>query len=75
MYPNGKAIKANTMPLTDLNPSPNFAKTMEACGGYGEEITDPDKLEDAMRRGLAMVRAGTPVLINVRTKAGGRDDA
>ncbi|MBT7268321.1 MAG: thiamine pyrophosphate-requiring protein [Rhodospirillaceae bacterium] len=75
MYPDGKAAKANEMPLTDLNPSPNFAKTMEACGGYGEEIIDPDKLEEAIQRGLEKVRAGIPVLLNVRTKAGGRDDA
>lgn len=73
MYPRGQAVKANEMPLVGLNPSPNFEKIMEACGGHGERIDDPDKLEDAIRRGLEMVRAGTPVLLNVITKAGGRD--
>lgn len=73
MYPEGKAVKANEMPLVELKPSPAFEMTMEACGGYGERVDDPDKLEDAIRRGLERVRAGTPVLLNVITKAGGRD--
>ena len=73
MYPDGKAAKANEMPLVDLTPSPNYEMIMEACGGYGEQVDDPDKLEDAMRRGLEKVRAGTPVLLNVITTPGGRD--
>ena len=73
MYPDGKADKANEMPLVDLTPSPNYEMIMEACGGYGEQVEDPDKLEDAMRRGLKKVRAGTPVLLNVITTPGGRD--
>jgi acetolactate synthase-1/2/3 large subunit len=73
MYPDGKAAKANEMPLVELTPSPNYEMTMEACGGYGEKVDDPAKLEDALRRGLEKVRAGTPVLLNVITSPGGRD--
>jgi acetolactate synthase-1/2/3 large subunit len=73
MYPDGKAVKSNEMPLTSLAPSPSYEKIMEACGGYGELVDDPEKLEDAMRRALDKVRAGTPALLNVITAPGGRD--
>ena len=73
MYPQGQAVKSNEMPLVGLSPSPSFEKTMEACGGHGERVDEPDKLEDAIRRGLETTRAGTSVLLNVITKAGGRD--
>ncbi|MBT3989966.1 MAG: thiamine pyrophosphate-requiring protein [Rhodospirillaceae bacterium] len=73
MYPDGKAAKANEMPLTDLTPSPNYEKIMEACGGYGELVDDPAKLEESMRSALEKVRGGTSVLLNVITSPGGRD--
>ena len=72
MYPDGVSSKVNSMPLTELNPSPDFELIIQSCGGYGERVDDPAKLEDAMRRGLEMVRAGTPVLLNVITSPGGR---
>jgi thiamine pyrophosphate-dependent acetolactate synthase large subunit-like protein len=46
---------------------------MEACGGYGEMVDDPAKLEGAMRGALEKVRSGTSVLLNVITTPGGRD--
>jgi acetolactate synthase-1/2/3 large subunit len=73
MYPNGKAVKANEMPITSLAPSPNYEMIMEACGGYGEVVEDPTRLAEAMREGLERVRGGTPVLLNVITTPGGRD--
>ncbi|MBT5941732.1 MAG: hypothetical protein HOG95_17515, partial [Rhodospirillaceae bacterium] len=60
-------------PLTDLTPSPNYEKIMEACGGYGELVDDPAKLEESMRSALEKVRGGTSVLLNVITSPGGRD--
>ena len=56
------------MPLTELKPSPNFEKTIEICGGYGERVDKPDDLRAALQRGMDAVRAGTPALINVRTQ-------
>ena len=61
------------MPLTSLSPSPNYEMIMTACGGYGEKVTDPALLEEAMRRALEKVRGGTPALLNVITVPGGRD--
>ena len=73
MYPDGKAVKANEMPITSLAPSPNYEMIMEACGGFGEMVEDPAFLEDSMRRALEKVRGGTSVLLNVITTPGGRD--
>lgn len=69
VYPEGRAAKANTMPITELNPSPAFEKTIEACEGYGERIEDPAKLKDAMERALKKVDDGTPALLNLITQA------
>ena len=73
MYPDGVAAKANEMPLVDLKPSPQFHAIMEACGGYGECVENPDDLPGAMKRALDKVRNGTPALLNVMTAPGGRD--
>ena len=73
MYPDGRAVKANRMPLTELAPSPDFEKTIESCGGYGEQVDDPSELEAAIRRTLERVHAGQSGLLNVITQPGGRD--
>ena len=73
MYPNGEAVKTNEMPITSLAPSPNYEMIMEACGGYGEMVEDPDRLETAMQEALEKVRGGTSCLLNVITVPGGRD--
>ncbi len=65
IYPDGHAAKANIMPLTELKPSPAFEKTIEACGGYGEAVSDPQKLPAALDRAFDKVRSGTPALLNV----------
>jgi len=70
MYPNGNAAKANSMPLTELAPSPSFEKTIEACGGYGEAVEDPAELPKALERALDKVHSGQQALLNVRTAQG-----
>ena len=54
--PDGYAAKAGDVPLAELGPSPDYAKICEACGGYGETVTDPVDLPDAMSRALAVVK-------------------
>lgn len=68
VYPHGVAAKANVMPLVDLKPSPDYEKIVEACGGLGIKVERPEQLRDALVRGLAAVRAGTPTVINVFTQ-------
>jgi acetolactate synthase-1/2/3 large subunit len=69
VYPDGKAAKANSMPLTELKPSPDFEKVIETCGGLGIKVDTPDQLMPALKRGLDAVRSGTPAMLNVRTQA------
>jgi len=69
VYPEGRAAKANVMPLTELKPSPDYEKVIETCGGHGEKVEAPGELVPALRRGLDAVRAGTPTTLNVLTQA------
>jgi acetolactate synthase-1/2/3 large subunit len=68
VYPEGKAAKANVMPITELKPPPDYEKVIESCGGHGEKVEGPDKLMPALERGFKAVRAGTPVTLNVMTQ-------
>jgi len=70
MYPDGLASKANSLPIVDLTPSPDYEKITEAFGGYGERVEDPDKLMSALERGYKKLQDGQQVTINavVRTR-------
>jgi thiamine pyrophosphate-dependent acetolactate synthase large subunit-like protein len=37
----------------------------ESVGGYGEQVTDPAKLQDTLKRGLEANRSGKPAIIDV----------
>ena len=68
VYPEGKAAKANIMPLTELRPSPDFEKVVESCGGYGEKVETADAVMPALERAMDKVRSGTPATLNVMTR-------
>jgi acetolactate synthase-1/2/3 large subunit len=68
VYPQGHAAKANSMPLVELNPAPDFEMVAESCGGHGEKVTAPEQLMPALRRAFEAVRSGTPALLNVTTQ-------
>jgi acetolactate synthase-1/2/3 large subunit len=68
VYPDGDAAKSNVMPLTLLEPSPSFEKTIDVYGGHGEKVERPEDLPAALRRGMEAVRAGMPAVINVHTR-------
>jgi acetolactate synthase-1/2/3 large subunit len=69
VFPDGHAAKANSMPLTELKPSPDYEKVVETCGGKGEKVEGAQNLLPALRRGMEAVRAGTPTTLNVHTQA------
>ena len=69
MYPDGMASKANSLPMVDLAPSPDYEKIVEACGGHGERVEDPAKLVAAIERSLQKVADGQGVTLNVITRA------
>ena len=68
VYPDGTAARANVMPLTQLNPAPDYEKVVETCGGHGEKVEHPGELLPALKRCLDAVRSGTPALVNVSTQ-------
>jgi acetolactate synthase I/II/III large subunit len=53
---DGWAVKTDTMPLTALEPSPEYEMICRACGGHGERVEDPAKLPEALSRALRVVR-------------------
>jgi acetolactate synthase-1/2/3 large subunit len=68
VYPDGHAAKANTMPLVELSPAPDFEMVAQSCGAQGEKVTTPDQLMPALRRAFDAIRSGTPALLNVATQ-------
>jgi acetolactate synthase-1/2/3 large subunit len=38
LFPDGFGAKSNTVPLTDLSPSPNFALVAQACGAWSARV-------------------------------------
>ena len=68
VYPKGKAMAANLMPLTSLDPSPAFEKMVETCGGFGAKVEDPDELLPVMKKAFEAIRSGTPALLNIITE-------
>lgn len=69
MYPDGDAMAAAVMPLTELTPSPQFEKIVAAADGHGERVDDPGKLLGAIERGLEAASQGRPAVLNVITAA------
>ncbi|HEY2590303.1 MAG TPA: thiamine pyrophosphate-requiring protein [Steroidobacteraceae bacterium] len=57
VYADGHAARGGTpVPLSSLEPAPQFEKYVEASGGHGERVTDPHELPGALERALAVVR-------------------
>ena len=69
MYPDGAAQQRNAMPLTALDPMPDFETVVAASGGYGERVEDPAALPGALDRAVRAVREeGRQALLNVITR-------
>ena len=64
MYPDGIAVEIGVYHGTHIN-TPDFVKVAESVGGYGEQVTDPEKLQDALKRGLEANQSGKPAIIDV----------
>ncbi|HJR02397.1 MAG TPA: thiamine pyrophosphate-requiring protein [Methylomirabilota bacterium] len=66
---DGWAVRTDSMPLTALEPSPDYEMICKASGGHGEKVEDPAALADALRRGLRIVREEKrQVVLNVICK-------
>ncbi|MEE8515616.1 MAG: thiamine pyrophosphate-dependent enzyme [Alphaproteobacteria bacterium] len=64
MYPDGTAVSTDTFHGTHIN-GPDYVKVVEAFGGYGERVEDPERLEEALRGGLDTVNGGRTAIIDV----------
>jgi acetolactate synthase-1/2/3 large subunit len=66
---DGWAVRTDSMPLTALEPAPDYEMLCRASGGHGERVEDPAALTDALRRGLRIVREEKrQVVLNVICK-------
>lgn len=66
MHPEGYSAQFNDFTGGWFDPPPNFSGEASASGAYGEKVTAPDQLGDAIRRGLAAVqKEGAPALLDV----------
>jgi len=54
--PDGLAAKTSRMPLSDLEPAPDYELICRASGGHAEKVEDPAALPDALARALKVVR-------------------
>jgi len=57
LYPEGYAARANEMPLTALQPSPDFTATAAASRGWARRVTAAAELPGALQEALRVVRA------------------
>jgi thiamine pyrophosphate-dependent acetolactate synthase large subunit-like protein len=67
------AIELKVMPVstekyrsTDI--SGNYADFAKALGGYGERVTEPGQIKDAIKRGIQKTKEGTPALLEFITE-------
>src|SRR5882724_1246882 len=67
------AIELKVMPIstekyrsTDI--SGNYADFAKALGGYGERVTEPGQIKEAIKRGIAATQDGKPALLEFITE-------
>ena len=69
IYPDGFASKTNRMPLTSLEPSPDFARIAEASRAWSATVEDgtalPGVLADAIKH---IETTRTLALVNIRVR-------
>lgn len=55
-YPGGNASRLNTMPLTSLEPAPDYLKIAEASRAHGERVDHGRDLPAALERAIKIIR-------------------
>lgn len=55
LYPDGHAARANAMPLTRLDPSPEFVLTAQASGAWARKVEAPEELAAAISEAITVV--------------------
>ncbi len=54
--PDGWAVRTGAMPMSDLEPAPDYELICRASGGHGERVEDQAELPRALTRALKVVR-------------------
>jgi len=70
MYPEGEAVRANTMPFTQLAPAMDYAAIAKAHGVWSARVADGQALPEAIGRALKVRASGSPALLDVVVSAG-----
>jgi acetolactate synthase-1/2/3 large subunit len=53
---DGWAMRAETMPLYQLDPAPDYEMVCRASGGWGEKVEEPGALPGVLKKALDVVR-------------------
>ncbi|HEX6141076.1 MAG TPA: thiamine pyrophosphate-requiring protein [Geminicoccaceae bacterium] len=56
VYPDGHASRANVMPLSSLEPAPDYELIARASRAHAERVEDPDELPHALARAIDVIR-------------------
>jgi thiamine pyrophosphate-dependent acetolactate synthase large subunit-like protein len=64
-YPDGTSVREDRWVGVDLTPSMRYDLVAQSVGAHGERVDDPADVLPALRRGLARVRAGQSVVLDV----------
>jgi len=56
LAPDGWTARTGSIPLSDLEPAPDYELVCRASGGHAERVDDPAVLPDALARALHVVR-------------------
>ncbi len=68
LYPDGRASRSNSIPLTSLSPSPDFVMVAKASRAWAARVSDPDRLEPTLSNALRVVTSERrPALVEVLT--------
>ena len=71
VYPKGEAAAMKHPPFATLEPSPRFEHVVQASGGHGERVSDPQELMPALQRALKVVKEEQrQALVNVCIEPG-----
>lgn len=65
LYPEGAAAASRAMPLSSLEPAPDYPKLVEAYGGHGQHVAEPEQLRPALERAVEQTRSGRQALVSV----------
>ncbi|MGD0794137.1 MAG: thiamine pyrophosphate-dependent enzyme [Dehalococcoidales bacterium] len=65
LYPQGWAASHDNFIGVDIKPAPDYVKIAEAFGAFAEKLTEPEKIQSALKRGLKQIAGGRAALLDV----------